>query len=137
MTMRPWLLPALALSAMQVWAQSETLTQGPHQMQISVERLDHGAWKTVDPRFVFAQKDRVRFRYHTNFEGYLYVMNWSTSGKYQQLFPTDESSSSNRVAAGTEYTIPSAQSAFRISGPAGYEKIYWLVNPAELKSTGA
>lgn len=101
-------------------------------MEITVQRLEHGVWKLVDPGLVFAQNDRVRFRYRANFAGYLYVTNRSTSGKYERLFPREETGQDNRIAAGKEYTVPSTDATFRIGGPAGHELIYWLASPVEL-----
>lgn len=114
------------------FGQSATLNQGAHRMEIALERLDAGAWHTIDPGLVLAQGDRVRFRFHTNFDGYLYVMNQSTSGQYEQLFPRQETGQDNRIAAGKEYQVPATSSAFRIAGPAGHEIVYWLVSPARL-----
>jgi hypothetical protein len=74
----------------------------------------------------------VRFQFKTNFDGYLYVMNQSTSGKYEQLFPREETGQDNRIAAGRDYTVPSTASLFRIAGPAGFEIVYWLITPARL-----
>jgi hypothetical protein len=101
-------------------------------MEITVQRLDHGVWQLVDPGLVFARNDRVRFRYRANFAGYLYVTNRSTSGKYEQLFPREETGRDNRIAAGKEYTVPATDAIFRIAGPAGHELIYWLASPVEL-----
>jgi hypothetical protein len=81
---------------------------------------------------VLSQGDRVRFRFSTNFDGYLYVMNRGTSGKYDQLFPRQETGQDNRVTAGMEYQVPASASAFRIEGPAGQEIVYWLIVPARL-----
>jgi hypothetical protein len=67
--------------------QSKSMTQGTHRMELMLERLDGTTWKTIDPALVLAQGDHVRFRFRTNFDGYLYVTNQSTSGKYEQLFP--------------------------------------------------
>lgn len=106
--------------------------QGVHRMEISLERLDGSAWHTVDPGLVLQQGDRVRFRFHTNFDGYLYVMNQSTSGKYEQLFPREETGKENRIAANQEYHVPATATAFRIAGPPGHEIVYWLVTPARL-----
>jgi hypothetical protein len=119
------LLPGVA-------AQSRTVTQGAHRMEIQLERLDGSAWNTIDPGLVLQQGDRVRFRFRTNFDGFLYVMNQSTSGKYEQLFPREETGQDNRVTANKEYQLPSTSTAFRIAGPAGHEVVYWLVSPARL-----
>ena len=130
--MRPWLVPVLALAGAQGVSQTQPPAQTEHRMEISVERLEQGVWKLVDPGLVFAQDDKVRFHYRANFAGYLYVVNRSTSGKIEQLFPREETGRNNRIAAGTDYTIPATDTIFRIAGPAGYESIYWLASPVEL-----
>ena len=107
---------------------------GPYRMEIVLERKDGAAWHTVDPGLVLEQSDRVRFRFHTNFDGYLYVMNQSTSGAYALLFPRDETGRDNEVRAGKEYLVPATQAWFRIGGPAGHEVVYWMVTPAELRT---
>lgn len=106
-------------------------------MEISVQRLEHGVWTLVDPGLVFARNDRVRFRYRANFDGFLYVTNRSTSGKYEQLFPREETGQDNRIAAGKEYSVPATDAIFRIAGPAGHEMIYWLASPVELTGDAA
>lgn len=136
--LRPWLLPALALcAAVPGVPQSKNVSQGPHRMEIKLQRMDGDTWKSVDPGLVFAQNDRVRFRFQTNFDGYLYVMNRSTSGKYEQLFPREETGQNNRITAGNDYTVPATHTLFRIGGPAGQEIIYWLVSPVALNADGA
>ena len=99
-------------------------------MELVLERLDRDTWRTIDPGLVLAQGERVRFKFRTNFDGYLYVMNQSTSGTYEQLFPRDETGQDNRISASKEYQVPATSAAFRIAGPAGYETVYWLVTPA-------
>jgi hypothetical protein len=127
--MKWWI--ALALSV-PVLAQTRTLAQGPHRMEIMLELRDGSAWRSVDPGLVFDRDARVRFRFRTNFDGYLYVMNQSTSGSYDQLFPREETGRDNRVRAGREYLVPATQTAFRITGPPGHEVVYWMVSPAAL-----
>ncbi len=106
--------------------------QGPYRMEISLERREAGAWHTVDPGLVLEQNDRVRFRFHTNFDGYLYVMNQSTSGSYSMLFPGEETGRENQIHAGKDYAVPATETLFRIAGPPGHEIVYWMVTPAEL-----
>jgi hypothetical protein len=101
-------------------------------MEITLERLDGETWRTIDPGLVLAQGDRVRFRYRTNFDGYLYVTDLGTSGKYEQLFPRDETGQDNRVTASKEYRVPATSTAFRVAGPAGHDIVYWMVSPARL-----
>lgn len=125
------LAPGLLLLSC-AWSQPSALLLGPHRMEISLERLDGTVWRTIDPGLVLAQGDRVRFRFRTNFDGYLYVMNQGTSGKYEQLFPRDETGQDNRIAANKEYQVPATSTVFRIAGPPGFEIVYWLVTPAQL-----
>ena len=125
-------LSTAALSAA-AFGQARTVAAGHHRMEIVLERLDGGGtWQSIDPGLVLAQGDRIRFQYRTNFDGYLYVMNQSTSGKYEQLFPRDETGQDNRLMAGQEYHVPATSTVFRIAGPAGHEVVYWLVTPARL-----
>ena len=97
------LASALCLAAALAFPQSSTLsrtmTEGAHRMELVLERLDRDTWRTIDPGLVLAQGDRVRFKFRTNFDGYLYVMNQSTSGTYEQLFPREETGQDNRIAA--------------------------------------
>ena len=109
--------------------------QGPYRMEISLERREAGAWHTVDPGLVLEQNDRVRFRFHTNFDGYLYVTNQSTSGKYDQLFPRQETGQDNHIVSGKDYQVPATSVAFKIAGPPGHEVVYWLVSPTKLMDT--
>jgi hypothetical protein len=113
-------------------AQSRTMTEGAHRMEIVLERLNGDDWRAVDPALVLAQGDRVRFKFRTNFDGFLYVMNQSTSGKYEQLFPRVETGQENRITANQQYQVPATSTAFKIAGPAGFEVVYWLVTPAKL-----
>jgi hypothetical protein len=103
------------------------------QLQIIVERKLGKSVQQMSPQHVFAAGNRVRFRFRSSFDGYLYVMDQSTSGKYVMLFP-DAAETSNRVTRDKEYLVPaSSGSWFRVDDPAGYEIIYFLISPKELK----
>ena len=117
------------------WPQSQSMTQGGHRMELTLERLDGSNWKTIDPKLVLNQGDHVRFRFRTNFDGYLYVTNQSTSGKYEQLFPRDETGQDNRITASKEYRVPATSVSFKIAGPPGHEIVYWLVSPGRLSDS--
>ncbi len=128
------LLTGACLAAL-AFSQSRTMTQGTHRMEILLERLDGQTWRTIDPALVLAQGDRVRFRFRTNFDGFLYVTNQNSSGNYEQLFPRAETGQENRITGGKEYQVPATSAAFRIAGPAGFETVYWLVTPAKVTET--
>ena len=137
--------PALCLAAALASAQpgnvppapTRTMTEGSHRMELVLERLDRDTWRAIDPGLVLAQGDRVRFKFRTNFDGYLYVMNQSTSGTYEQLFPRAETGQDNRIDASKEYQVPATSAAFRIAGPPGHEIVYWLVTPGRLTDTAS
>ncbi|MCL4855466.1 MAG: DUF4384 domain-containing protein [Bryobacteraceae bacterium] len=103
-----------------------------NRMEITLERNGVSGWTPVHPGFVLSSNDRVRFRFRSNFPGYLYVMNQGTSGDYALLFPREDTGSQNRIEAGKEYVIPATEGHFRVTGPAGHDIVYWLVTPADL-----
>jgi hypothetical protein len=116
--------------------QSATKPQPSQRMEITLERQQGGSWVVVDPGFVFDAGDRLRFRFRANFNGYLYVMDYGTSGKYSLLFPREETGEDNRIEAGREYRIPATESWFRVDGPPGHDLVYWLVSPLPLAQGG-
>lgn len=119
----------LLLAAPNLAAQAQQLEKGPYRLEIALERLEEGAWNPVDPGLVFEPGERVRFRVKPSFGGFLYVMNQGTSGDYTTLFPRDDTGRENRIEPGNEYLIPSTDGAFRISGPAGHDVVYWMATP--------
>ena len=137
MKLRTSLFPTLAAilamaPAGSASGQSKSLERGPRRMELTLERQENGAWRAVDPGLVFSQGDRVRFRFHTNFDGYLYVMNQATSGNYEILFPREDTGEQNRIEAAKEYVVPAVQGWFRVSGPPGQDVMYWMVTPLAL-----
>jgi Domain of unknown function (DUF4384) len=127
-----WLAPALLVLAAAALPQSQTLTQGAYRMELRLDKYDGKNWKLIDPGLILASGDRVRFRFKTNFDGYLYVTNRSSSGKYEQLFPRGDTGEDNHVVSSHEYLVPATSALFRIDGPAGYETVYWLVSPTRM-----
>ena len=105
----PRLPPSRLCRAALASAQSRTMNEGAHRMELVLERLDRDTWRPIDPGLVLAQGERVRFKFRTNFDGYLYVMNQSTSGTYEQLFPRDETGQDNRISASTRISGPRHQ----------------------------
>lgn len=118
------------LAALPAMGQSKKMVQGPNRMELTLERYDSKAWRVVDPGTVFNNGDRIRFRFRTNFSGYLYVMNQGTAGSYTQLFPKEDSGLQNRIDAEKEYMVPATQGgSFKVDGPPGQDIVYWLVSP--------
>lgn len=114
--------------------QANAPTPTPSRIEINVEQKIPGGVKAMDPEHIFEQGDLVRFRVKTNFAGYLYVMNKSTSGKYALLFPKNETGQQNKISSGKEYVVPATENGwFRIEGPPGHEIVYWLVSPSDFQ----
>jgi len=89
--------------------------------------------QSVDPTHVFTGGDTVRFRLRPAVDGFLYVMDLNTSGKYEVLFPRPETGNDNRIARGKDYIMPATSNGwFEITGPAGRETIYFVLSPIEL-----
>ena len=131
--LRQFALPILILGALPpALPQSRKMAQGPHRMEITLERFELGTWHAIDPSLVLAEGDRLRFRYRTNFDGYLYVTNQTSSGTYQQLFPLLETGQDNRISSGKEYQVPATSADFKVAGPPGYEVVYFLVTPSKI-----
>jgi hypothetical protein len=84
------------------------------------------------------QGDRVRFRFRSTANGYLSVIDFGTSGKPADLLgPSDSGEARRRVATGTEETIPKPPSAFRVTGPPGYDVVYWVFTESDISGSGA
>lgn len=128
--MRRFLLLAwLGFAAISCRAQSSTSSQ---RIDVNLERREGAVWKAVPPGFVFKNGDRLRFRLRTNFDGFLYVMNYGTSGQYSNLFPLEETGRQNRIQSGMEYQVPATEASFRVEGPPGFDTVYWVMSPLEL-----
>jgi hypothetical protein len=129
--MRPFLL-FLLLSCNLMAQDAAPETRPTQRIEVTLERQVGDAWKAVDPGFVFEPGDRVRFRFRANFDGFLYVMDYGTSGSYSLLFPREETGRENRITSGNEYRVPATQAWFRIAGPPGHDIVYWMVAPMAL-----
>lgn len=125
-------LSAVCLITLHAYAQSSTLSKGPHRMELILEKLQSGKWSSIAPGQVLNPNDNVRFRFKTNFSGYLYVMDLGTSGTYSRLFPSADAGEQNKIEAGKEYLIPATEGAFRIAGPPGHDILTWMVTPVAL-----
>jgi hypothetical protein len=107
-----------------------------HRIDLVLEQKLGSSVRTVDPNYVFSTGAKVRFRLKSAVNGFLYVMDQGSSGKWQQLFPRDELAQSREVGAGKNYLIPASGAGwFQVSGPPGYDNVYFLVSPMDLGKT--
>jgi hypothetical protein len=115
------------------WASADLArADEPQRIQVTVERQEKSAWRSVNSATVFEPGDHVRFRISANFSGYLYVMNHGTAGTYEVLFPRADTGSDNRIEASKDYVVPATQGSFTVGGPPGHDVLYWLLSPVEL-----
>ncbi len=104
-----------------------------HRIDLVLEKKEGTSFRTVDPNYVFSAGDKIRFRLKSAVNGYLYVMDQGSSGVWQQLFPRDELTQSRRVASGKQYLVPASGSGwFQVTGPPGYDNVYFLISPVDL-----
>ncbi len=121
----------LFVCSIAVWAQTRAKLN--RRYDLILEKKDGSAVRVMDPAHIFDGGDLIRFRLRPGVNGYLYVLNHGSSGKYEQLFPRAGESGDREVQAGHEYVIPDSDSGwFRIQGPPGYETVYLLISPLDL-----
>ncbi len=108
-------------------------------LRITLERkTPDGKIQAVSSDHVFEQGDTVHFKLQSDFDGFLYVMDQGTSGRFASVFPSMEAGSNNRVSQGQMFSIPSIdESWFEISGPAGFDVLYFLLSPEAIATPPA
>ena len=119
---------AVVLSPVSLWPAE---TGQATAVDVVVERKVGADWRAVDPHYVFASQDQIRFVFRSDVPGSLYVLNRAPSGTSDWIFPAPGTETDNRVAPGQAYRIP-AQGAFVISGPAGFDTTVWILSPHPL-----
>lgn len=124
--MNPILL-SVALAAGSLFAASDAPSGF---VQVSLERREGADWKTMDPRVVLNNGDRIRFKFETSYPGFLYVYDRGTDGSTERLFPSQ--GADNRVEPGRPYLVPAGDGSFIIEGPPGFDVTYWILSPEPL-----
>ena len=103
-------------------------------LRITLEKkTPDGKITAVGSDHVFEQGDTVHFKVQSDFDGFIYVMDQGTSGKFASVYPSAEAGSNNRVSQGQMFSIPSLEESwFEISGPAGFDVLYFLLSPESI-----
>jgi serine/threonine-protein kinase len=88
-------------------------------------RLADGQQTEVDPATTtFHSGDRVRFAFDSNVDGYLYVVQQGSSGRWTVLFPGSQiNSGRNAVKRAEEYDVPNGD-WFRFDSTPGTENVF-------------
>jgi Domain of unknown function (DUF4384) len=116
----------------QVGLQASSKT-GSELMEIVLEKKTGDVVQAMAAGHVFQTGDILRFRLRPAFDGFLYVTDLGTSGKSSLLFPKQETGSDNRIEHAREYVVPATPDGwFEVSGPPGYETLYFVMSPVAL-----
>lgn len=112
---------------------AEAASAIPGVVDITLERQREGKAEAMAPGHVFASGDVIRLKVTSHYDGYLYVMDQGTSGKFATVFPAMQTGSDNRVKIGKQYLVPAVEDGwFEVNGPAGFDVLYFLLSPAVL-----
>jgi len=117
-------------------------------ISIRLEQKVGGLTKPVPQNTVFRNGNVLRFQITSHVSGYLYVVDKGTTGETNTLFPgANAIPGDNRIEDGKTYAVPAnGDGWFEVSGPAGFDILYFLVSatpialpsaPAEGKNSGA
>jgi hypothetical protein len=107
-------------------------------LEIAIEQQIGGQSVPMAPKHVFDSGDTIRVRVTSHFDGYLYVMDQGTSGRFSTVFPSAAAGNDNQVHQGQSYLIPSTTDGwFQISGPAGFDVLYILLSPEPIAPPSA
>jgi len=102
-------------------------------VEITLERQHDGKTEAMAAGHVFAKGDVIRLKVTSHYDGYLYVMDQGTSGKFATVFPGMQTGNDNRVRMGQQYLVP-VDGWFEVDGPAGFDVLYFLLSPTALST---
>ncbi|MBV9154966.1 MAG: DUF4384 domain-containing protein, partial [Acidobacteriaceae bacterium] len=98
----------------------------PDAISVLKQKPD-STFEEISPDAVFHAGDRIRLSVMSNQEGYLYIIEHGTSGKWRPLYPPP-GSAETKLVPGTEYLIPGGKDEFfQFSGDPGDEKLFVLL----------
>ncbi|HMG35201.1 MAG TPA: DUF4384 domain-containing protein [Blastocatellia bacterium] len=89
-------------------------------MSILILKLESGSLVPVDPGHEFKAGDQIKVEFQSNFNGIIYVINISPSGKRRILFPSNNPMD-NTVQADRRYTLPPGGDTIEFDNEVGTE----------------
>jgi len=102
-------------------------------VDITLERRRDGKIEPMAAGHVFAKGDIIRLKLTSHYDGYLYVMNQGTSGKFATVYPSMQTGNDNRIHMMKQYLVPAVEDGwFEVEGPAGFDVLYFLLSPTAL-----
>ena len=107
---------------------------GPTGLRYRMTQASSGGNETdVDPASaVFRAGDRVRLSFESNVDGYLYVVQEGSSGRWNVLFPNPDSNGGrNTIRRGAEYVVP-PDGWFEFDATVGTELLFVVLSKEPL-----
>lgn len=129
------ILPILVLLVAGTTTDTARATDSEGLISIRLEQQDGTLMRTVPQNTVFHTGDILRFRITSHIAGFLYVVDRGTTGTTATLFPASGDTADNTIARDQSYLVPAdGDGWFRVSGPSGFDILYFLVSatPIEL-----
>jgi serine/threonine protein kinase len=103
-------------------------------LRYAIVQQTAGGETEVTPDTTFHSGDRVRFMFEPNVDGYLFLVQEGSSGKWDLLFPSALINGGiNAVRKGQKYTIPS-EGWFRFDNIPGTERAFVFLSKEPLSS---
>jgi hypothetical protein len=100
-------------------------------VKTALELTRDGQTSSVETSHEFKSGDRVKLRYTTNVNGYVYWLAKMTSGKYSVLFPNNQTGMNNLIKKNEEHTVP-AKGSFRFDDTPGTESLLMVFAPDKI-----
>ncbi|MDR2161121.1 MAG: DUF4384 domain-containing protein [Desulfovibrio sp.] len=100
-------------------------------VQTTLDLTRSGETMSVTPSHEFQSGDKVKLRYTTNADGYVYWLAKMSSGKYAVLFPTPQTGMDNFIKKNEEHTVP-VKGAFRFDDTPGTESLLMIFSDGKV-----
>lgn len=99
-------------------------------LKVTIYQLGSNGLRPVNPGQSFTSGDRIKVKFQSNFDGYIYVINLTLGGERRLLFPRPLSRRNN-VRAGQAYDIPSS-GEFRFDENPGLEVLQVVMSRSQV-----
>ena len=92
----------------------------------TVELKRDGETKNVNTNEEFKSGDKVKLKFTSKTDGYVYWLAKGTSGNYSVLYPNEQAGIDNAIKRIVEYTVP-AKGSFKFDSTPGSEELLCIV----------
>ena len=96
-------------------------------VKTTVELTRDGETTNVVPSTEFKSGDKVKLKFTSNIDGYVYWLAKGTTGSYAMIYPAPKAGADNSVKKNQEYTVP-AKGAFRFDDNPGDENLLCILS---------